>query len=96
MSRPLAKLRLEGPMERLTIWVDEGLIEKLKGTFGEGPGTAMPEALRLGILAMKPEAITVTGPLGFRRPLARAGKTIVRDERARQALEKLRGILEGI
>lgn len=49
----------------------------------------MREALRLGILMLKPDSAKVIGPFGLERPLAMIKISEIRDNRAREAHKRL-------
>jgi len=55
----------------LTIWIDEDLAKGLEREFGGSLRSALRQALRLAVLAVEPEAVEITGPLGMvSRPFA--------------------------
>lgn len=62
-GRSLASLDFGGGSERLSVWLGEGLLEQLRSAFEKEVRGAMREALRLGILALKPDAAIVRGAL---------------------------------
>jgi len=68
-KRSLAKLDFGGSRERLSVWLDEELIEELGTVFKTKIGSANREALRLGILMFKPGEAKIRGPFGFEYPL---------------------------
>jgi hypothetical protein len=90
MSRPLAKLSFGGTKQsRLSIWIDEDLEQQLQSTFGGTVRGAFREAVRLGILMLKPEVIEIRGPFGSIRPFAHVTFPEL-SEPGKQALQRLK------
>jgi len=92
LRRLLSKLDLGGRRERLTILVQEDLVNNLDREFGENPRSALREAIRLGTLVFMPNMVKVRGPFGMERPFAMVEIAKIKDNRAKEALTKLQGI----
>ena len=70
IPRPFAKISLGEQMSELRTEIDDELADQLVNQFDNKPNTAAREAIRLGVLAVTPDAFTVKGPAGGPRPFA--------------------------
>lgn len=92
LRRFLSKWDFGGERERLTVWIQEDLVHVLETEFGTNARRALREAIRLGTLAFNPSSVKVMGPFGYERPFAICEPSEIQDDRARQALERLKEI----
>lgn len=90
VSRPLAELDLGDKKKKVAFWIGEELVKQLEAEFGESVRSALRKAIRLGILTLKSEVAKIRGPFGFERPLLRIDMSKLKDERAREAYNRLR------
>jgi len=92
LPRPFAELHFLGKeRQKVAFWVDEELLDELVAEFKDGPRGALRQALRLGALVCNPTIAIVEGKIiGFGRPLVAVDPDEIEDERARQALRRLR------
>ena len=91
LPRPWAEPAFDGDDVRLGTRVDTDTIDTLERAFNKTKHTAAKQALRLGVILIEKDAITIRGPEGVRRPFAKVNvKEEIYGERARTALDALR------
>jgi len=92
LRRPLPRLDLGGNRTRINLWLEEDMIEELKRLFGSNVREALRETLRLGALAVSKKPVEIVGPFGLRRPLLTVEYSKLKDERAKKAFKRLKGL----
>jgi hypothetical protein len=91
VMRPFATLGSLGEEETLSIWIGEELSGEVEEGFKTSLRGAVREALRLGLLRLRPEDVEVLGPFGIvSRPFATVTFPEL-SERANDALSRLSG-----
>jgi hypothetical protein len=91
LPRPWAEPAFDGDDVRLGTRVDTDTIDTLERAFNKTKHTAAKQALRLGVILIEKDAITIRGPEGIRRPFAKVKiQEEIHGERARTALDALR------
>lgn len=90
LPRPWAEPAFDGDDVRLGTRVDTDTIDTLERVFDKTKHTAAKQALRLGVILIEKDAITIRGPEGVRRPFAKVNvEEEIYGERARTALDAL-------
>ncbi|WP_302080576.1 hypothetical protein [Salinibaculum rarum] len=90
LPRPWAEPSFDGDDVRLGTRVDSDIIDTLEAAFNKTKHTAAKQALRLGVILLEKDAITIRGPGGVRRPFANVDVTgELHGERAQAALTTL-------
>lgn len=91
LPRPWAEPSFDGDDIRLSTRVDTDTIDTLERAFNKTKHTAAKQALRLGVILIEKDAITIRGPEGVRRPFAKINvQDDIHGERAQTALATLR------
>lgn len=91
LPRPWAEPSFDGDDVRLGTRVDTDTIDTLERAFNKTKHTAAKQALRLGVILIEKDAITIRGPEGIRRPFAEVNvQDEVHGERAQTAFDALR------
>lgn len=91
LPRPWAEPSFDGDDVRLSTRVDTETIETLERAFNKTKHTAAKQALRLGVILIEKDEITLRGPEGIRRPFANIDiQDEIHGERAQTALDVLR------
>jgi len=91
LPRPWAEPSFDGDDIRLSTRVDTETIDTLERSFNKTKHTAAKQALRLGVILIEKDAITIRGPEGVRRPFAKVNvHGEIHGERAQSALDTLR------
>jgi len=91
LPRPWAEPTFEGEDVRLSTRVDTEVIEPLERAFNKTKHTAAKQALRLGVLLIAQDEVTIRGPGGVQRPFAKIDLPAqIEKGRSRTALDELR------
>jgi hypothetical protein len=94
IDRPFAGANFEGETVSFGTRLPERTIGRLEGAFQKKKHTAAKEALRTGLILVQIDKIKVHGPFDNPRPLANPDlEGQLEDDRAKEALEKIRDAL---
>ena len=90
IPRPFANIKLSDRMTVIRTEIDEELTERMQAEFDDKPNTAARRAIRLGVITVAGEKITIRGPKGAVRPFARISLSGYEDEAVVSSYEELR------
>lgn len=90
IPRPFATIEFGGETVTFGTQLSTSVLDELTAAFSEQKHPSAREALRLGVIALELDDLTVTGPLGGSRPFANVTLSEhIEDERGRNAIEEL-------
>jgi hypothetical protein len=93
LRRSLAMLDFGGGADRIGVRLEKNLTKELERVFGDNARSAARQAVRLGILRISPGKVKIRGALfGLERPFAQIKFREPLDEKAKEALSRLRRI----